>query len=128
MVVWRQGKEKTLDITVGQFEREDKVAVNEKPSEPDASGVLQDMGLSVRDLTQAEREELGLPGGVFVASAEGIMGQAGLRSEDVILAVDQQKISSVEGLKKVLAALDKRDSFNVLYRRGDWVQYAMVRR
>ena len=128
MTVWRQGKEKTLDITVGQFEREDKVAVNEKPSEPDASGVLQDMGLSVRDLTQAEREELGLPGGVFVASAEGIMGQAGLRSEDVILAVDQQKISSVEGLKKVLAALDKRDSFNVLYRRGDWVQYAMVRR
>ncbi len=125
--VWRQGKERSLNIVVGEFERDDAVAAA-TPDKPQKNGSLATFGLTVRNLTDAERKTLNVAGGVYVESVDGLAAQAGLRAEDVILAVDNQKVASTEGLKKILSALDQRKAFNVLFRRGDWVQYAMVRR
>ena len=124
--VWRQGKEKTLSVVVGEFKRDEQAAA--APQEPQKGGALATFGLTVRALSDDERKALNIAGGVYVEATDGLAAQAGLRAEDVILAVDNQKISSVDGLKKVLGALDKRKAFNVLFRRGDWVQYAMIRR
>lgn len=125
--VWRQGKEKALSVVVGEFKRDEQTAAA-KPDEPQKGGALATFGLTVRALTDDQRKALNIAGGVYVEATDGLAAQAGLRAEDVILAVDNQKVSSVEGLKKVLGALDKSKSFNVLFRRGDWVQYAMIRR
>ena len=37
------------------------------------------------------------------------------------------EISGVKEFEAVLAKLDKSKPINVLYRRGDWAQYALIR-
>ena len=128
LIVWRQGQEKTLSITVGQFDTKADQQAQATPDKPDQSAALSSIGLAVRALTSEERKALGGVKGVFVSSAEGSAARAGLRAEDVILAVANQKVSSVEGLQAVLASLSEKKAFNILFRRGEWVQYAMIRR
>jgi serine protease Do len=127
LVVWRQGKEKTLSIVVGQFDNKADQQAQNTPAQPESAAVLESVGLSVRALTPNEVKALGAPG-VFVESVTGMAARAGLRAEDVILAVANQKVSSVRGLQTLLGSLSEKKAFNVLFRRGEWVQYAMIRR
>jgi serine protease Do len=64
---------------------------------------------------------------VRVETAEGVSARAGLREGDVIVAVANAEVGSVKELEAVLARLDKSKPVNVLFRRGDWAQYAVIR-
>jgi serine protease Do len=45
----------------------------------------------------------------------------------VILAVANVEVQDVKQLEAVLRKLDKGKPFNVLFRRGEWAQYAVIR-
>lgn len=62
-----------------------------------------------------------------VEAAEGPAARAGLREGDVILAVANTEVNSVKEMETALAKLDKSRPVNVLFRRGDWAQYAVIR-
>lgn len=53
--------------------------------------------------------------------------RAGLREGDVILGVANTEVSSMKDFDAVLAKADKSKPINVLFRRGDWTQYAVIR-
>jgi serine protease Do len=53
--------------------------------------------------------------------------RAGLREGDVILAVSNVEVLSVKDFDAALAKVDRSKSFNVLFRRGEWTQYAVIR-
>jgi serine protease Do len=53
--------------------------------------------------------------------------RAGLREGDVIVQIDNTAILSVREFDAVLAKLDKSKAVNVLFRRGDWTQYVVIR-
>ena len=69
-----------------------------------------------------------MKGGVRVQSAEGPAARAGLREGDVIVAVANADTPTVKELEAALAKLDKTRPVNVLFRRGEWAQYAVIRR
>jgi serine protease Do len=50
-----------------------------------------------------------------------------LREGDVIVAVANTDTGSVAELEAALVKLDKSRPVNVLFRRGDWAQYAVIR-
>jgi serine protease Do len=52
--------------------------------------------LTLVELTDAQRKELKLTGGVLVENAQGVGARAGVRRGDVILAVNNQDVKSVE--------------------------------
>ena len=79
------------------------------------------------ELPDAQKKELKLKGGVVVATATDAAARAGLREGDVILAVANTEVSGVKEFEAVLAKADKSRSINVLYRRGEWTQYAVIR-
>jgi len=83
--------------------------------------------LTVSDLTDAQKKELKLKGGVLVNAATEAAARAGLREGDVILAVANVEVSGVREFEAVLGRLDKGKPINVLFRRGDWAQYAVIR-
>jgi len=128
VTVWRRGAFKELRVTVAALEA-DQVAQAERPAgkTPPSSDAAQSLGLAVRDLTAAERQELKVQGGVLVAGAEGASARAGIREDDVIVALGNQQIATVKDFERAVSKLEKNRPVSVLIRRGDWAQYALIR-
>jgi serine protease Do len=129
MTVFRRGSERQLSVTVAELEAEQpqaRAATPEAPK-PQTSGAARALGLTLADLSAAQRKELDLKGGVRVVAAEGAAARAGLREGDVIIAIANVDTPDVKGLEAALAKLDKSRPINVLFRRGDWAQYAVIR-
>lgn len=126
LTVFRRGNSKDLTVTIGEFEVEKPVARKEREDKP-RTGVATVLGLTVADLGEAQKKELKLKGGVRVEAAVEAAARAGLREGDVILALANVEVGNVREFEAVLAKLDKGKPVNVLFRRGDWAQYAVIR-
>jgi serine protease Do len=128
ITVFRRGASKELTVTVAEIEAEKAVAkVPEKAPNTTASKTAQAMGLELSDLNDAAKKELRIKGGVLVDATSGAAARAGLREGDVIMAVANVAVTSVAGFEKVVADLDKTKPINVLFRRGEWAQYTVIR-
>ncbi len=129
MTVFRRGNQRDLSIIVAELEPEQPTAKasTPEPGKAQSSGALQGLGLSLTELTAAEKKELNLKGGVRIASAEGPAARAGLREGDVIVAIANAETASVKDVEAALAKIEKSRPINVLFRRGEWAQYAVIR-
>ncbi len=129
MTVFRRGSQRELSVTVAELEPERPTvrATAPEPAKAQSSNALQALGLSLAELTAAEKKELNLKGGVRIASAEGPAARAGLREGDVIVAIANTDTASVKDVEAALGKIEKSRSVNVLFRRGEWAQYAVIR-
>jgi len=127
LTVWRRGAQRELSITVGEFEPDRPVAKAATPDKPAAAVAVAPLGLTLTDLTDAQKRELKIRGGVRVESASEGAARAGLREGDVILALANTEVGSVKEFEAALSRLDKNKPVNVLFRRGDWAQYVLIR-
>ncbi|QDL55422.1 DegQ family serine endoprotease [Rhodoferax aquaticus] len=128
VTVFRRGAYKDFIITVAEIEPE-KVASKGGSGEDKkkSSTASQVFGLTVSDLTDAQRKELKVKAGVRVDAAVDSAARAGLQEGDVILSVGTSEIASAKEFDTLLAKQDKSKPITVLYRRGDWTQYAVIR-
>ena len=99
----------------------------DRDEKPKASAAGQALGLVVSELTEAQRKELKLKGGVRVDAATEAAQRAGIREGDIIVAIANAEVASMKDFDAVLAKADRSKPLNILYRRGDWVQYAVIR-
>lgn len=63
---------------------------------PAVSLHLPPLGLRLRDMTVKEREDLKLKQGIMVVVAVGASAIAGVREDDIILAVDKKPVTGTE--------------------------------
>jgi serine protease Do len=129
ITVFRRGGSRDLNITIAEVEP-DKVASTRKATDSDSKTKLasaQQLGLQVSDLSEAQKRELKHKGGVLVDAASDAAARAGLREGDIILAIANTEVASAKELEAVLAKADKAKPINVLFRRGEWAQYALIR-
>lgn len=63
---------------------------------PTVSLHLPPLGLRLRDMTVKEREDLKLKQGIMVVVAVGASAIAGVREDDIILAVDKKPVTGTE--------------------------------
>lgn len=127
ITVFRRGSARDLTITIAEIEPDKPVAkAVEREEKPKASAAAQQLGLSVLELTDAQKKELKLKGGVAVASATDA-ARAGLREGDVILSVANTEIAGLKDFESVVSKADKSKPLSLLYRRGEWAQYAVIR-
>ncbi len=129
VTVLRRGNQRDLSITVAELEpdRPETRAAAPEPKAAPVTPALQNLGLALAELTTAERKELALKGGVRIASADGAAARAGLREGDVILAIGNTEVASAKEVEAVIARTDRSRPVTVLFRRGDWAQYAVIR-
>jgi serine protease Do len=127
--VFRRGSYRDLTVTVAELEEEQAQPrrPGDRGAEPKPVPAVNALGLAVSDLTEAQRRELKVKGGVRVESVEGAAARANLREGDVILSLDNTEISSAKQFDAVVARTDKSKAVNVLVRRGDWVNYVVIR-
>ncbi len=131
LTVFRRGALRDLNVTIAEIEpdKPSKRASDrdETPAKPPASAAAKSLGLAVSDLTDAQKKELKLKGGVKVDAASDAAARAGLREGDIILAVGNSDISNAREFESAIGKADKSKALSVLFRRGDWAQYALIR-
>ena len=95
MEVWRKGSQRELTVTIGSFKSE-KVA-----SAASAHANEGRLGLAVRPLTQQEREQAGVAGGLLVGASSGPAADAGIEPGDIVLAVNNTPVTSAQQLQAI---------------------------
>jgi serine protease Do len=127
--VFRRGVSKELTVVIAEIETDKAVAKSSSPDEkPRTSSVGQAFGLSVSDISDAQKKELKLKGGVKIDAAVEAAARAGLREGDIILQMANVEVATLKDFETLLSKHDKNRPLNVLFRRGDWSSYAIIRR
>ena len=126
--LFRRGQTKEVGVTVAEFEpdkpRRTAQATTEPPAAPAAKTAI---GLAVADLTDAQKKELKLRGGVRVEAVEGAAARSGVREGDVIVTLDNAEVSDAKQFNAQVTKLDKNKAVSVMVRRGDWTNYLVIR-
>lgn len=128
VTVFRRGAARDLTVIIAEVEPEKVVRTAGTP-EPKApvAGPAQALGLAVAELTAAQKKDLKLRGGVRVETVQGVAARAGIQEGDVIVAIANTEITSVKDFEQVLAKTDRAKPLNILFRRGELAQYALIR-
>jgi serine protease Do len=128
LTIFRRGATKELSIVIAEMEPEKVAKRSAEPEEkPKAANSVQGLGLVVADLTEAQKSELKIKGGVRVESLQEPALKAGLREGDVILAVGNIEIAQAKDFVAAVAKMDKSKAVSVLFRRGDLTRFALVK-
>ena len=129
VTVFRRGGSRELGVTIAEIEAEKPVKrVSEKESEkPKGSAAAQSVGLVVSDLTDGQKKELKVKGGVKVDTVTEAAARAGIREGDVIVAIGNAEVNSVRDFDAVIARVDKSKPVPVLLRRGEMASYLLIR-
>lgn len=122
VVVLRNGEERTLDVTIGEFETQ-TVAMRE-----DEGAAADLLGLVVGELEQSQRDELGLENGIRVMQVDpqGPAGKAAILPDDVILSIAGESIEDVEQFTEQVAELSVGERVAVLIQRGNNSRYVAI--
>ncbi|MDM0004158.1 DegQ family serine endoprotease [Variovorax sp. J22G73] len=131
LTVFRRGASRDLSVTIAEIEPDKpakRAADRDEPApKPPASAAAKSLGLAVSDLTDAQKKELKIKGGVKVDAANEGAARAGLREGDIILAVGNAEVANTKEFESAVGKADKSKALSVLFRRGDWAQYALIR-
>ena len=116
--VWRDGKTHEVTVTVGE-------ASNPSVASSKGAGDKHEkLGHVVSPLTPDERQQAGVDSGVLVTEANGVGSVAGIEPGDIILAVNNASVKSVEQLQ---ALLDKAsEHVALLIRHGDASEFVAI--
>jgi len=131
LTVFRRGASRDLSVTIAEIEPDKpskRASDRDEPAQkPPASAAAKSLGLAVSDLTDAQKKELKVKGGVKVDASGDAAARAGLREGDIIMAVGNTEVSNAREFESAVAKSDKSKPLSVLFRRGDWAQYALIR-
>lgn len=124
--VFRRGANRDIAVTVVEFEPEKPRRVAQaseaQPTQPKTA-----IGLAVSDLTDVQKRELKLRGGVRVDTVEGAAARAGLRDGDVIVTLDNTEVTDAKQFNTLVTKADKTRPISVMVRRGEWTNYLVIR-
>ena len=113
--VLRDGKEKTIPITVTEL-KEERFAKDTGDAEEESP-----VGLVVEDLDAQLARRLGLKEskGVVVVrlKAGSAAAEAGLRRGDVILEINGQEVLNIKGFQKIMSKVPKKSFARILVKR-----------
>lgn len=119
--VWRKGAAKEINVVLGELPTDDTVAEGKGGKAYTRGGVV------LAELTPDQRRELKLNHGLLVEETTGDAARAGIRTGDVILAVNNTPMRSVEDFRRVINSVPKGKSAAILVRRGEGSLYVPLK-
>ncbi len=122
VVVWRQGKKRTLRVTLGELEKVDQASFKVsrgRSGGTDSSEEVDELGLTLAPLTKelAKRFEIDREtDGVVITAVDrdSSAREKGLRPGNVIVEVNQEKVNSPDDVAAQVAAARKAGRRSVL--------------
>ena len=123
--VLRKGSAKTLNIGVGEMPSDPNEAAQSSKSAPQAEA--NKIGLTLKELTAAQKKKLNGKNGLLVIESTGAAAQAGIRRGDVILGLNNSETQSVEQFNKQINAVATGKTVAVLVQRGENTLYVPIK-
>lgn len=136
--VWRQGKKLVLPLKLTALPEEpenDSTAAKTQKQQPSHSTTMSGLGFSVMELTPELRQKYNIPEqtkGVVVSAIteSGSAAERDLRVGDIITQIQQDKVTSVADVNRLIAAAkkEKRKTLLLLIQGADglrWVPLAL---
>lgn len=128
--IWRKGANKELSLIVGEI-LDEKVATKALKNSKTVESAANRLGLVLSELTEEQKRELKVDGGLFIEDIRSNVVRADLRTRDVILALISRGISteikSIDQFNKMLAQLDKSAHVTLLIRRGEVQTFVTIK-
>ncbi|MBI4939012.1 MAG: DegQ family serine endoprotease [Nitrosomonadales bacterium] len=119
--VWRKGESKELHLTVGEMPSESYQALGGGAG---AGESVARLGLVVSELTTEQKNELQIKGGLLVEEVKSnAAARADLRRGDIILAIGNVEVVSLEQFNEILKQMPKGRSIALLVRRDESAYY-----
>ncbi|HEY1138793.1 MAG TPA: DegQ family serine endoprotease [Lysobacter sp.] len=130
----REGKQREITATLDALNESvaggatDMPGPGDEDQAPAASGRGNPLGLIGRDLSAAERQQLGLQSGegVRLAKVGDAAEEAGLQPGDIILSVGRSSVGSAASLDRALSGVKDGQTVMLLVRRGNATQFIAV--
>lgn len=121
--VWRKGARQQITATLGELPSEPPVqkAGGAPPVQPNT------LGLVVSELPPAQRKALGIAFGLLVEDVRGAATNTPVRPGDVIIGVNQARLTSLQQFNEILSAQKPGASVALQVRRGDDVLYVPIK-
>lgn len=122
--ILRKGNTKTLNVVVGEMpsDKDDASATRNGGAKPESNRI----GLTLRELTPQQKKKLN-KNGLLVLDAQQASAQAGIRRGDIILALNDSEVLTVDQFNKQLATIGNGKSVALLVQRGDSTLYVPVK-
>ena len=118
--VWRKGTTRDLTVVVADAEPDKAVAKKIEAPSPQAGTANKSLGISVAEVSDAKRKDLGGKGGAEITNVgEGAAARAGLRIGDVIVRIGDTDITGVKQFESAVKAMDPNKAVPIFVRRGD---------
>jgi serine protease Do len=122
VVLWRDGKEQTVHVKIGEMPEEQKEAnlqSGQEPAPSDRPMELSGLGLRIAPLTSETREHFQInpdQKGVVITDVapDSAAAQKGLKPGDVIVEVQQEQVNSPEDVKDRVERLREQNRKSVL--------------
>lgn len=130
--IMRNKVAKDVNLVVGEMPDETRSAQRQQRrgqpgGKPPAEAVTR-MGMTLSESTLQQREQLNIAGGVVVDEVTpGAASRAGIRKGDIILAINNQDIKSLEQFGQLLGQFEKGKIVALLVRRGANALYIPLR-
>ncbi len=115
--IWRNKASRDVQVTVAELQEDARTARGGRGQKPPAAAPTV-YGMTLSDLTDVQRKELKVEGGVFVGEVQGAAARAGMRKGDVILAVNNQDVKTVDQFNQLMGQFEKGRIVALLVRRG----------
>lgn len=116
LTIIRSGQTQTQSVTIAELPEEGDEAQTEPPAAAPQPGIL---GMQLKELTLAQRKQLGISHGVLVDKlTEGPALKASVRPGDVILQIQGKPVRSVVELRELVPKLPRNKPVPMLVRRG----------
>ncbi len=126
--LWRKGGILDVNLMVGEIQ--DDVTAQRSGKEQ-GKGITSEsenrLGLAVSELNDAQKAELQIDGGLLVEDVKGAAARGELQRGDVILAIGNIEIRSVEQFNEVLKKVPQGRNIALLVRRNEGTVYVPIR-
>lgn len=126
--LWRKGASRQVTVEIAEMPEDGKLARAAKKLADDVAEAIARLGIAVSELTKEQLEELQVNGGLLVEEVRGSAARAaGLQQGDVLLAIGNIPIRSLNQFNEILKQVDKGRNVALLVRRGDAATYVAIR-
>jgi serine protease Do len=123
--LWRKGATKEVSLTVAEMPGDGRTV---RTAKNDSGGEqIARLGIGVAELTEELKKQLEIEGGLLIEEVRGANVRAELQRGDIILALGNTPVVSVEQLNAVLKSIPKGRNVALLVRRGETASYIAIK-
>jgi serine protease Do len=126
--LWRKGTTLEVALVVGEIQdNAEKLRAKETKEAQTQSQSVSRLGLTLSELNDEQKAELQVEGGLLVEEVKGAAARSELQRGDVILAIGNIELRTVEQFNEVLKKVELGRNIALLVRRNDGTVYVPIR-